>query len=200
MRRVQRCGFGQSCARGVRGGAQGEPRRGDGARRGGERARIAAGGGEAGAKAAAEATPAPPPPLVTAAHFRRGVQTRAALRLRRGSEEVRRTPEETATRAGSLAPKERKPTEGKDVDAATGAGSLGPRRPPRRIRAEALDESRGEGIRSVVQKEKGVERETRPIEKTGRRRWRRGEWRNFLLRRVICTSPRRTSPRAPARY
>ena len=142
---------------------------------------------------------APPPPLrpaafeeafkrvqpsVSAADQRRYDELRRKLRRERGawrrrSENRRRAKTRTRRRARDRSK---------------------PRRPPRRIRAEALDESRGEGIRSVVQKEKGVERETRPIEKTGRRRWRRGEWRNFLLRRVICTSPRRTSPRAPARY
>ena len=89
-----------------------------------ERARIAAGGGEAGAKAAAEATPAPPPPLVTAAHFEEAfkrVQPSVSAADQRRYDELRR---KLRRERGSLAPKERKPTEGKDADAATGAGSL----------------------------------------------------------------------------
>ena len=89
-----------------------------------ERARIAAGGGEAGAKAAADAIPAAPPPLVTAAHFEEAfkrVQPSVSAADQRRYDELRR---KLRRERGSLAPKERKQTEGKDADATMGAGSL----------------------------------------------------------------------------
>ena len=166
-----------------------------------ERARIAAGGGEAGAKAAAEATPAAPPPFVTAAHFEEAfkrVQPSVSAADQRRYDELRR---KLRRERGSLAPKERKPTEGKDADAATGAGSL-------EASPAAAEDSGGSAGRVAG----GRDTERRPK----RERCREGDetdredWSSAAAERrvaklpstpvVICTSPRRTSPRAPARY
>ena len=94
---------------------------GDGARRGeGTREIAAGGGGGRGPRGG----PGAPPPLVTAAHFEEAfkrVQPSVSAADQRRYDELRR---KLRRERGSLAPKERKPTEGKDADAATGAGSL----------------------------------------------------------------------------